>query len=227
EEPEAIEAPEVEEIGDISHSDYDDTPENNYESYRKDEDEQKDEPQAPPSPTQRSKTVGKRPHTVQPTTARVLSSAQRKPTGVVVEVIASSNVSVDMVQDNSTGRESNTEHSRHPREHFQYPREHSQYPREHFRYGESFHTYRTYCSSPPSEVIGEQSMSSHQIPSSQLHGKHQSQRVHEVEYLPSSREEDESASMPKSDGILILGSEVSIPEDTHDIFENTGDIPSS
>ncbi|KAH8144566.1 uncharacterized protein LAJ45_11361 [Morchella importuna] len=33
--------------------------------------------------------------------------------------------------------------------------------------------------------------------------------------------------MPESEGILIPGSEVSIPEDTHDIFENTGDITSS
>jgi hypothetical protein len=40
-------------------------------------------------------------------------------------------------------------------------------------------------------------------------------------------EEDESAPMPESDGILIPGSEVSIPKDTHDVFENTGDIPSS
>jgi hypothetical protein len=33
--------------------------------------------------------------------------------------------------------------------------------------------------------------------------------------------------MPESDGILIPGSEVSIPVDTYDVFENTGDIPSS
>ncbi|KAH8152788.1 uncharacterized protein LAJ45_03013 [Morchella importuna] len=33
--------------------------------------------------------------------------------------------------------------------------------------------------------------------------------------------------MPEGKGILIPGSEVSIPEDTHDVFENTGDIPSS
>jgi hypothetical protein len=95
------------------------------------------------------------------------------------------------------------------------------------RYGESSPTYRTYRSSPPSKVIGENSVSSRQIPSSQLHGQGRSQRVYEIEYLPSSRKEDESAPMPESDGILILRSEVSIPEDTHDIFDNTGDIPSS
>jgi hypothetical protein len=33
--------------------------------------------------------------------------------------------------------------------------------------------------------------------------------------------------LTESDGILIPESEVSIPEDTHDVFENTGDIPSS
>ncbi|KAH8144957.1 uncharacterized protein LAJ45_11078 [Morchella importuna] len=95
------------------------------------------------------------------------------------------------------------------------------------RYGESSPTYRTYRSSPPSEVIGENSVSSRQIPSSQLHGQGRSRRVYEIEYLPSSREEDESTPMPESEGILIPGSEVSIPEDTHDVFENTGDIPSS
>jgi hypothetical protein len=67
-------------------------------------------------------------------------------------------------------------------------------------------------------------MGSCQIPSSQLHGQGRSQRVYEIEYLPTSSEEDESALMPESDGILIPGSEVSISEDTHDIFENTGDI---
>jgi hypothetical protein len=70
-------------------------------------------------------------------------------------------------------------------------------------------------------------VSSHQIPSSQLHGQDRSQRIYEIEYLPSSREEDESAPMPESDSNLIPGSEVSIPKYTHDIFENTGDIPSS
>jgi hypothetical protein len=93
------------------------------------------------------------------------------------------------------------------------------------RYGDSFPTYRTYGSSPRSEVIGENSVSSRHIPTSQLHGQDRYQRVYEIEYLPSAREEDESAPMPESDGILILGSEVSIPEDIHDIFENTGDIP--
>ncbi|RPB08093.1 hypothetical protein P167DRAFT_578669, partial [Morchella conica CCBAS932] len=61
---EAIEAPEVEEIVDTSHSDYDDAPENDHESSGEDEDEPEDEPQAPPpSYTQKSQTVGKRPHT--------------------------------------------------------------------------------------------------------------------------------------------------------------------
>jgi hypothetical protein len=70
-------------------------------------------------------------------------------------------------------------------------------------------------------------VSSRQIPSSQLHSQGRSQRVYEIEYLPSFREEDGSASMPESDGNLIPGSEVSIPEDTHDVFESTGDITSS
>jgi hypothetical protein len=96
-----------------------------------------------------------------------------------------------------------------------------------FRYGDLSPTYRTYRSSPPSEVIGKHSVSSHQIPSSQLHGQGRLQRVYKIEFLPSFSEEDDSATMPESDGILILGSGVSIPKDTHDVFENTDDIPSS
>jgi hypothetical protein len=99
EEPEAIEAPEMKEIVNTSHSDYDDAPENDHERYEEDEDEPENEPQAPrPSYTQRSQTVGKRPQTVQPTTARVLGNARRKPTGAVAEVIASSDVSLNVVQ---------------------------------------------------------------------------------------------------------------------------------
>jgi hypothetical protein len=95
EEPEAIEAAEVEEIVDTSHSDYDDALENDHESSEEDE----YEPQASPtSSTQRSQTIGKRFHTVQPTTARALGRARRKPTVTVAEVIASSDVSVDVVQ---------------------------------------------------------------------------------------------------------------------------------
>jgi hypothetical protein len=70
-------------------------------------------------------------------------------------------------------------------------------------------------------------VSSCQIHSSQLHGQGRSQRVYEIEYLPSFRKEDESAPMPENDGILIPGSKVSFPKDTHDVFENTGEIPSS
>jgi hypothetical protein len=92
---------------------------------------------------------------------------------------------------------------------------------------ESSLIYRRYRSSLPSEGIDENSVSSHQIPSSQLHGQGRSQRVYEIEYLLSYREEDNSAPVPESDGILIPGSEVGIPEDTQDVFENTGDIPSS
>jgi hypothetical protein len=33
--------------------------------------------------------------------------------------------------------------------------------------------------------------------------------------------------MPESDGILILRREISIPEETHDVFENTDNILSS
>jgi hypothetical protein len=95
------------------------------------------------------------------------------------------------------------------------------------QYGESSPTYRTYRSLLPSEVIGENSVSSPQIPSSQLHGQGRSQRIYEIEYVPSSKEEDESALILESDSILIPRSEVSILEDTHNVFENTGDILSS
>ncbi|RPB11694.1 hypothetical protein P167DRAFT_546256, partial [Morchella conica CCBAS932] len=217
---EAIEAPEVEEIVDTSHSDYDDAPENDHESSEEDEDEPGDEPQAPPpSYTQKSQTVGKRPHTVQPTTARALGNARRKPTGAVAEVIASSKVSVDVVQSRPSVPVYAHEYTSSTR--------HIDFSSMRSRYGESSPTYRTYRSSPPSEVIAENSVSSRQSPSSQLHGQGRSRRVYKIEYLSSSREEDESTPMPESEGILIPGSEVSIPEDTHDIFENTGDIPSS
>ncbi|RPB07084.1 hypothetical protein P167DRAFT_579681 [Morchella conica CCBAS932] len=65
------------------------------------------------------------------------------------------------------------------------------------RYRESSPTYRTYRSSPPSEVIGENS---------------------------GGRREYSDAGKR---GYLIPGSEVSILENTHDVFENTGNIPSS
>ncbi|KAH8144353.1 uncharacterized protein LAJ45_11675 [Morchella importuna] len=279
EEPEAIEAPEVEETVDTSHSDYDDALENDHESSEEDEDEPEDEPQAPPpqSYTQKSQTVGKRPHTVQPITARAVGNARRKPTGAVAEVIASSNVSVDVrgtrpgakvIRKQGQGRAAPTSapsqnvsqgvlpasqralpaSQRAPPTPSQsmpsapvYAHEYTSSTRHidfswmRSRYGESYPTYRTYRSSPPSEVIGENSMSSRQIPSSQLHGQGRSRRVYEIEYLSSSREEDESTPMPESEGILIPesegilipGSAGSILEDTHDIFENTGDIPSS
>ncbi|KAH0604497.1 uncharacterized protein H6S33_006874, partial [Morchella sextelata] len=98
-EPEAIEVPELEEIVDTSYSYYDDAPENNHERSEEDEDEPEDEPQALPLYfTQRSQTVGNRPHTVQPTTVRELGNARRKSTGAVAEVIASSDTSVDVIQ---------------------------------------------------------------------------------------------------------------------------------
>ncbi|KAH8149081.1 uncharacterized protein LAJ45_06620 [Morchella importuna] len=261
--PEAIEAPEVEEIVDTSHSDYDDAPENDHESSEEDEDEPEDEPQAPPpSYTQKSQTVGKRPHTVQPTTARALGNARRKPTGAVAEVIASSNVSVDVrgtrpgakvIRKQGQGRAAPTSapsqnasqralpaSQRAPPTPSQsrpsapvYAHEYTSSTRHidfssmRSRIGESSPTYRTYRSSPPSEVIGENSVSSRQIPSSQLHGQGRSRRVYEIKYLSSSRGGGESTPTPENEGILIPGSEVSIPEDTHDVFENTGDIPSS
>ncbi|KAH8145413.1 uncharacterized protein LAJ45_10535 [Morchella importuna] len=237
--PEAIESPEVEEIVDTSHSEYDDALENDHESSEEDEDEPEDEPQAPPpSYTQKSQTVGKRPHTVQPTTARALGNARRKPTGAVAEVIASSNVSVDVrgtrpgakvIRKQGQGRAAPTSapsqnasqralpaSQRAPPTPSQsrpsapvYAHEYTSSTRHidfssmRSRYGESSPTYRTYRSSPPSEVIGENSVSSRQIPSSQLHGQGRSRRVYEIEYLPPSREEDESTPMPESEGILI------------------------
>jgi hypothetical protein len=39
--------------------------------------------------------------------------------------------------------------------------------------------------------------------------------------------EEESTPMPESNGILIPGSKVCIRKDIHNVFENTGDIPSS
>ncbi|KAI5838660.1 hypothetical protein DFP73DRAFT_530749 [Morchella snyderi] len=87
--------PEVEETADTSHSEYDDSPENDYESSEENLDDPEEEPQAS---TQRSQSTGKRPRTVQPTTARALGNARRRPTGAVAEVIASSDVSVDVVQ---------------------------------------------------------------------------------------------------------------------------------
>ncbi|KAI5839760.1 hypothetical protein DFP73DRAFT_529596 [Morchella snyderi] len=109
--------PEVEETADTSHSEYDDSPENDHESSEENLDDPEEEPQAS---TQRSQSTGKRPRTVQPTTARALGNARRRPTGAVAEVIASSDVSVDVVQNanhsegNTTGCEGNTE--RRPRE---------------------------------------------------------------------------------------------------------------
>ncbi|KAI5844526.1 hypothetical protein DFP73DRAFT_526904 [Morchella snyderi] len=87
--------PEVEETADTSHSEYDDSPENDYKSSEENLDDPEEEPQAS---TQRSQSTGKRPRTVQPTTARALGNARRRPTGAVAEVIASSDVSVDVVQ---------------------------------------------------------------------------------------------------------------------------------
>ncbi|KAI5839677.1 hypothetical protein DFP73DRAFT_598287 [Morchella snyderi] len=78
EQAEAIEAPEVEEIVDTSHSEYDDSPENDHESFEENEGEPEDEPQA--------------------STQGALGYPRRRPTGAVAEVIASSDVSVDVVQ---------------------------------------------------------------------------------------------------------------------------------
>ncbi|KAI5842379.1 hypothetical protein DFP73DRAFT_595730, partial [Morchella snyderi] len=105
--------PEVEETADTSHSEYDDSPENDHESSEENLDDPEEEPQAS---TQRSQSTGKRPRTVQPTTARALGNARRRPTGAVAEVIASSDVSVDVVQGNTTGCEGNTETRRRYRE---------------------------------------------------------------------------------------------------------------
>ncbi|KAI5843308.1 hypothetical protein DFP73DRAFT_527323 [Morchella snyderi] len=116
--------PEVEETADTSHSEYDGSPENDYESSEENLDDPEEEPQAS---MQRSQSTGKRPRTVQLTPARALGNARRRPTGAVAEVIASSDVSVDVVQGqnanhsegNTTGCEGNTERrSRESSTHF-------------------------------------------------------------------------------------------------------------
>ncbi|KAI5838480.1 hypothetical protein DFP73DRAFT_600012 [Morchella snyderi] len=99
--------PEVEETADTSHSEYDDSPENDHESSEENLDDPEEEPQAS---TQRSQGTGKRPRTVQPSTARAVDDVWRRPTGAVAEVIASSDVSVDVVQGNTTGGEENIHH---------------------------------------------------------------------------------------------------------------------
>ncbi|KAI5839093.1 hypothetical protein DFP73DRAFT_530372 [Morchella snyderi] len=88
--------PQVEETADTSHSEYDDSPENAHESSEVNLDDPEEQPQA--STQQRSQSTGKRPRTLQPTTARALGNARRRPTGAAAEVIASSDVSVDVVQ---------------------------------------------------------------------------------------------------------------------------------
>ncbi|KAI5839484.1 hypothetical protein DFP73DRAFT_598467 [Morchella snyderi] len=88
--------PKVEETADTSHSEYDDSPENAEESSEENPDDPEDQPEA--STQQRSQSTGKKPRTVQPTTARALGNARRRPTGAVAEVIASSDVSVDVIQ---------------------------------------------------------------------------------------------------------------------------------
>ncbi|KAI5842115.1 hypothetical protein DFP73DRAFT_528077 [Morchella snyderi] len=84
---------EVEETAHTSHSEYDNSLENDYKSSKKNLDDPEEEPQAS---TQRSQSMGKKPRTVQPTTTRALGNARRRPTGAVAEVIASSDVSVDV-----------------------------------------------------------------------------------------------------------------------------------
>ncbi|KAH0603151.1 uncharacterized protein H6S33_008155 [Morchella sextelata] len=80
-------------------TDYDDALENDHESSEEDVDEPKNEPQvSPPFSIQRTQSVRKSRHTVQPSTARTLGNARRKPTGAVAEVIAPSDVLVDVVQ---------------------------------------------------------------------------------------------------------------------------------
>ncbi|KAH8145875.1 uncharacterized protein LAJ45_10017 [Morchella importuna] len=92
----SVEVQEVEETADTSHSEYDDSSENAQESSEENLDDVEEESQA--STQQRSQSTGKRPRTVQPTTARALGNARRRPTGAVAEVIASSDVLVDVVQ---------------------------------------------------------------------------------------------------------------------------------
>ncbi|KAI5837758.1 hypothetical protein DFP73DRAFT_600761 [Morchella snyderi] len=83
------------ETADTSYPGYDDSPGNDHESSEENLDYPEEEHQAS---TQRLQGTGKRPRTVQPTTARALRNARRRPTGAVAEIIASSDVSVDVVQ---------------------------------------------------------------------------------------------------------------------------------
>ncbi|RPB06933.1 hypothetical protein P167DRAFT_579833 [Morchella conica CCBAS932] len=258
EQAQAIEAPEVEEIVDTSHSEYDDSPENEPESSEENEDEPEDQPQAS---TQRSQTVGKRPRTAPPTTAKALGNARRKATGAVAEVIASSDVSVDVIQrgarlgtkvirkqgqvraapTSAPGQNASQRALPAPQRappipkqsrpsepvyyhDYSYSTRHIDLSSLRSRYGESSPTYRPYRSSPPISGISEGSVSSPripsspQIPSAQPDSQIRSQGAYEIDYLASYRENDTA---------LTGESEVRIPESTHDVFENTGDIPSS
>ncbi|KAI5836668.1 hypothetical protein DFP73DRAFT_602057 [Morchella snyderi] len=111
--------PEVEETADTSHSEYDDSPENDQESSEENPDVPEDQHQA--STQQRSQSTGKRPRTVQPTTARALGNARRRPTGAVAQVICflRRGQNANYSEGNTTGCEGNTERrSRESSTHF-------------------------------------------------------------------------------------------------------------
>ncbi|KAH0611271.1 uncharacterized protein H6S33_010536 [Morchella sextelata] len=237
--------PEVEETADTSHSEYDDSPENAQESSEEnlDDPEESEEPQA--STQQRSQSTGKRPRTVQPTTARALGNARRRPTGAVAEVIASSDVSVDVVQrgarlgakvvrraaptsapsQNASQRAPPIPTQSRPSEPVYYhdyssSTRHIDLSSLRSRYGESSPTYRPYRSSPPFEGVGESSMSSPRIPSSpQVYLPEAQPRVYDIAQLSSSIREGNAP---------IAESEVSsIPDSTDDRFESTVNIHAS
>ncbi|KAH0602464.1 uncharacterized protein H6S33_008803 [Morchella sextelata] len=243
EQAQVIEASEVEEIVDTSHSEYDDSPEKESESSEENEDEPEDEPQAS---TQRSQTVGKRPRTAPPTTAKALGNARRKATGAVAE--RGARLGTNVIRKQGQGRAApisepseNASQRALPASQRALPASQraptsapsqnaSQRPLPASQRAPPIPTQsrpsepRPYRSSPPIDGIGESSVSSPripsspQIPSAQPHSQIRSQGVYEIDYLPSSRENENA---------LMAEREVHIPESTHDVFENTGDILSS
>ncbi|KAH0607332.1 uncharacterized protein H6S33_003320, partial [Morchella sextelata] len=174
EEPEAIEAPEMEEIVDTSHSDYDDAPENDHESSEGDEDEPEDEPQAPPIFHPDVSDCWKE--------TSYNSTNYCQISGQCSEETNWHGSGGDCFFRRIGGRGTGSTLSRSLM---------------------LFNMESSTHSSTQPECIPESTpdipVSSHQIPSSQLHGQGRSQRVYEFEYIPSSREEDESAPMPESD----------------------------
>ncbi|KAH0611277.1 uncharacterized protein H6S33_010542 [Morchella sextelata] len=229
EQAQAIEAPEVEEIVDTSHSEYDDSPENEPESSEENEDEPEDEPQAS---TQRSQTVRKRPRTAPPTTAKALGNARRKATGAVAEtrrvtLQRGARLGTNVIRKQGQGRAAPISEPSENASQRALPasqRAPTSAPSQNASQRALPASQRAppiptqSRPSEPSSVSSPRIPSSPQIPSAQPHSQIRSQGVYEIDYLPSSRENENA---------LTAESEVRIPESTHDVFENTGDILSS